>query len=125
MIFLVHFHGKGCTMDLLVERLDVPKLHSLIQNDNQETQNLDWIAQREAGYFKLTAVPVKFFDLDFRSHRESESSYCWRAIRMMSQYRFTLYITLERSLAQSDHDIQNSPLCVTRVPFEGLKNNIL
>ena len=41
----------------VAERLDAPKLHSLLQNDNQK--NLEWICQREEGYFKLNAVPVK------------------------------------------------------------------
>ena len=41
----------------LMERLDITA--------SSYQEYLEWTSQREAGYFKLTAVPVKFFDLDF------------------------------------------------------------
>ena len=68
---------------------------------------------RQAWYSKLIAVPVQNFDLDFRWWCKSESSDCWRAIRMILQYRFMLSITSESSLEAL---IQNKPLCANVPP---------
>ena len=59
------YSSKACRANLLTEGLEDPKLHSLLQNDNQE--NLEWISRREAGCFKLTAAPVNYFESKFRS----------------------------------------------------------
>ena len=88
MIFHWLFHSKERRVNLLTERLNAPKVHCLLQNDNQE--NLEWIFLKGGLIFQTdsdcSACELEIFRSRLSLIVEFESSDCWRAIRMISQY---------------------------------------
>ena len=104
------FQSKACRANFLAKRSDAPQLHSLLKIDNQE--NLEWLSQREAGYFSLTIeshCACEIFRSWFSFTLRVESSDSWGAVGMIPQYWFMPGITPESSVPA---DIQDVPsLC--------------